>query len=138
MSTVLRGREWNPRVSKWKRAARLMLEWIRIVVEWIIHLNAALVNSSLGRTQHKERRTSHLLEFAVGVSPRNVLLLFLLLLMMPLLPPESQFGMLPQILRVPRLYCSDPVFNPLFLNISDHSRKSPFSLSPCVHFSLIQ
>ena len=51
-----------------------MLEWIRIVVEWIIHLNAALVNSSLGRTQHKERRTSHLLEFAVGVSPRNVLL----------------------------------------------------------------
>ena len=55
-----------------------MLEWIRIVVEWIIgrrvHLNAALVNSS---TQHKERRTSHLLEFAVGVSPRNVLLLSL-------------------------------------------------------------
>ena len=77
MSTVSRAGEWNPRVSKWKRAARLMLEWIRIVVEWIIHLNAALVNSSLGRTQHKERRTSHLLEFAVGVSPRNVLLLSL-------------------------------------------------------------
>ena len=50
MSTVSRAGEWNPRVSKWKRAARLMLEWIRIVVEWIIgrrvHLNAALVNSS--------------------------------------------------------------------------------------------
>ena len=93
----------------------------------------------LGRTQHKERRTSHLLEFAVGVSPRNALLLFLLLLlMMPLLPPESQFGMLPQILRVPRLYCSDPVFNPLFLNISAHSHKSHISSSPCVHFSLIQ
>ena len=90
--------------------------------------------------QHKERRTSHLLEFAVGVSRRNALLIFLLLLllMMPLLPPESQFGMLPQILRVPRLYCSDPVFLPLFLNISDHFRKSPFSSSPCVHFSLIQ
>ena len=53
-----------------------MLEWIRIVVEWIIHLNAALVNSSLGRTQHKERRTSHLLEFAVGAISRNALLPF--------------------------------------------------------------
>ena len=65
------------------------------------------------------------------MSRRNALLLFLLLLLMvPLLPPESQFGMLPQILRVPRLYCSDPVFNPLF-HFWPFSQKSFLIIALC-------